>query len=416
MTLDVISYSAAQVAQKRARAARLATLLDPQRIVPQVPAVIPTVGAPVASASTNTTGTTITSPQRLPFFTDTNGTNGAEGIVDSKRFTYRGWQPHRRDGTNWPVAEPRSPISTVQSASFPTSYEFGVYSALGKIELQLFNDAGARYQIFSDGLPVTQRSVTTATGTAFLLPVDYGAAGWHWIRLRTSRSPGFIAVIVGPNDTVIAHRQPPKGQMYVCGDSFCDGANGVGSLDTYVNTLSSLLGLRDVWIDGEGSTGFSNNGGSGTKEKYLPRIQRAATEPGLSPDIVVLQGSSNDFGFADATEQADVTACIQQVRSQWPNAYLVVTGVMKCAVISSGDLTNHNNVKTAAQAALAAGTLDLFIDPVADSWFTGTGRVGATTGTGNADLFRSSDGTHPTQDGHDYMADRVAQAIMGAIA
>jgi lysophospholipase L1-like esterase len=387
-----------------------ATIIDPQRVVPAPPATpIATVGAPTAATnSTSSGGSSITSPVRYPFFTDTNGTNGAEGIVDTKRFTTRGWTPHRRDVTNWPVAEPRSPISTIQASAFPTAYEFAYYGS--KFELQLFNDAGARYQLWIDGLPVTQRSVTAVAGTAFFLPVDFGTPGWHWIRFRTAHSPGFIAVITGPTDTLVAHKQAPTGQMYAIGDSFADGANGVGGLDTYPHTIAALLGLRDFWVDGEGGTGLIATGGAPTtKEPFLPRLQRAASEPGLNPDFVVLQvGSTNDFGLTGI--QAASAALVAQARSQWPNAYIVAVGNVHCVAISSTELTNHQ------QAIAGASGADLVIDAVTDGWYAGTGKIGALTGTGNADVFRSSDGTHPTQDGHDFIGSQIAKYIQAAIA
>jgi hypothetical protein len=46
------------------------------------------------------------------------------------------------------------------------------------------------------------------------------------------------------------------------------------------------------------------------------------------------------------------------------------------------------------------------------SWITGTGRVGATTTTGNSSVMTSSDNTHPTQIGHDYLAEKIAYEII----
>lgn len=47
--------------------------------------------------------------------------------------------------------------------------------------------------------------------------------------------------------------------------------------------------------------------------------------------------------------------------------------------------------------------------------WTGTGRVGATTGTGNSDLLVSSDSTHPTQAGHDLLGATVASLMRAAL-
>jgi hypothetical protein len=52
-----------------------------------------------------------------------------------------------------------------------------------------------------------------------------------------------------------------------------------------------------------------------------------------------------------------------------------------------------------------------FIDNIAEQWITGTGNVPVPKGNGNADLYISADGTHPTQAGHDYVGQRLAADI-----
>jgi hypothetical protein len=54
------------------------------------------------------------------------------------------------------------------------------------------------------------------------------------------------------------------------------------------------------------------------------------------------------------------------------------------------------------------------------SWINGTGRTGATNGTGNADIYiggvSGTDTTHPNDLGHLYLAYRAANRIATAIA
>jgi lysophospholipase L1-like esterase len=45
-----------------------------------------------------------------------------------------------------------------------------------------------------------------------------------------------------------------------------------------------------------------------------------------------------------------------------------------------------------------------YVDLLSPNPWTGTGNAGATTGSGNCDVFVSSDGTHPTAAGHDFIA------------
>jgi lysophospholipase L1-like esterase len=47
--------------------------------------------------------------------------------------------------------------------------------------------------------------------------------------------------------------------------------------------------------------------------------------------------------------------------------------------------------------------------------FTGTGFAGATTGSGNCDVYIISDGIHPNDAGHAYMASWLADAITNVV-
>lgn len=52
------------------------------------------------------------------------------------------------------------------------------------------------------------------------------------------------------------------------------------------------------------------------------------------------------------------------------------------------------------------------VTQVGASLWTGTGRVGATSGYGNSDLMVSSDSTHPTQEGHDVIGQTIAALLV----
>jgi lysophospholipase L1-like esterase len=50
------------------------------------------------------------------------------------------------------------------------------------------------------------------------------------------------------------------------------------------------------------------------------------------------------------------------------------------------------------------------------SFWTGTGKAGATTGNGNSDFLVGSDGVHPTQEGHDALAFALYDLIVSSLA
>lgn len=65
-------------------------------------------------------------------------------------------------------------------------------------------------------------------------------------------------------------------------------------------------------------------------------------------------------------------------------------------------------IKPVMSNGYAAGTA---VTEVGQSFFTGTGRVGATTGHGNSDIFIGTDNAHPTQAGHDALGVAIASQV-----
>jgi hypothetical protein len=66
------------------------------------------------------------------------------------------------------------------------------------------------------------------------------------------------------------------------------------------------------------------------------------------------------------------------------------------------------NIKPNLSGTYAAGTP---VTEVGQSFFTGSGHVGATTGFGNSDIFIGSDAAHPTQAGHDALGVAIATQV-----
>jgi phospholipase/lecithinase/hemolysin len=64
----------------------------------------------------------------------------------------------------------------------------------------------------------------------------------------------------------------------------------------------------------------------------------------------------------------------------------------------------------------AAATLGIpFVDLLTPAIFVGSGKVGATTGSGNADWARTNDGIHPTDAGHWMLAQYIAGGLSRAL-
>lgn len=400
MTKDLI-LSTSRVRRRRdARFSLLAT-------APAVPGSLPTVGSLV---DTTTGGvSTITSPLAVNLFTDSSGTL-------NPKFTVNGWTPVPRSGaTTIGQTQTATLGGVVQANAAQSSIEVTFYGQ--KIEWRMFGDSGGIYQLWADGSPLTARGVTGpgGTGHGYLLPIDFGSAGLHQVRLYTNHGMGILGVNIGPTDTIRPGRILPGGVLYGLGDSYSDGANGVTGLDTYPNRLAALLNTRRMFWNGEAGTGLTvDAGGSASKKDvYLARLV-ADTALVPAPDLVVVQGSTNDATATSGAIQTALAAVLAQVRTSWPQAFLVVTGVLQpTGSLSAGNVTNNTALRT---VATGAGGADLFIDAVADGWYSGTGNAGAPAGTGNADVFLMSDTVHPSQAAADFIGEMLAGYIGAALA
>lgn len=138
--------------------------------------------------------------------------------------------------------------------------------------------------------------------------------------------------------------------------------------------------------------------------KYLP-----------AQDIVTIDLGHNDGSPGGAAYiaalRANVYALLAKINAAWPNCLVIVAGVDPgLDIVSTGvDL----QVEDAVSAAVASA--NAYLIPVQrdtrKAWLFGTGKVGATTGDGNSDLFTANDGIHPSPAGHQYFGTRLAREV-----
>jgi len=120
---------------------------------------------------------------------------------------------------------------------------------------------------------------------------------------------------------------------------------------------------------------------------------------------ILIQSSTNDSGFTPAQIAVEAQILWSALRTRYPNAPIVVTGILG---VSGVDQSSWENA-LAAQFTAWADANSLWI-PIHRK-FTGAGSVAAPSGTGNCDLYRLDTGPHLSQAGHDYVAAIVTEAI-----
>lgn len=255
---------------------------------------------------------------------------------------------------------------------------------------------GMTGDIVVDGAPVTTDSLNVA-GDASLR--------YQWVRMsfttsgvrRVSFSLQNVKEIRLGNGYAIWKPPAQPTRLKIFGDSLTAGAFAAGEslvhgatiwAATLAPRVCRVLGMQPPAVSSRGGTGFvAVNGSDGN---YLQRMQNepASNEIG----IVWLWGSTNDLGVSPAAYQSQVRSVIDLALAKYPNCYVLVTGILDGFVQGGAlaaqqysyylnDVCNgYNHGRVIYIPVGAAQRTD-------QGYLYGTGKVGATTGDGNADIY-----------------------------
>lgn len=302
-----------------------------------------------------------------------------------------------------------------EAAGYRTGGNMDVCFSTDAVAMEIpMYDTNGKYRIYinEQAASLTLAQVTNAFGLKYL-SVTGMPAGPKDIRLEFDRYMNFGGVKVPNNYNVWrTGLQSPRGIIY--GDSYIDGGYGDGT----ANTLLSLgrqvgyrLGIKDWFSSGASGGGYLTNGGQTGKTAR----GRAATDIyAYNPDYLMLTDGVNDgaTGKAPAALQAEVTTFITEIMTTLPYTIVTATGPWRAPTLATSDA-----IKNAIKAGFAAhpeyGTRLQYFDPFDEGWMSsGAGRVGATSGIGNSNIYIGTDGGHLVQAGHDHMAKRIADAAV----
>ncbi|MGU3411802.1 SGNH/GDSL hydrolase family protein [Microbacterium sp. M1A1_1b] len=186
--------------------------------------------------------------------------------------------------------------------------------------------------------------------------------------------------------------------VLIVGDSYTVGRGSSDQEHGWAQMLTASEAWRST-IDGIPGTGYTNGaGGNPAQDTYLPRI---AAHAALDPDLVLVQGSQNDWNVAADVLERRVQATLRLAERLWPDAVVVAIG--PSAPRPRADTT------AGIDAAVAAGARSAhvaYVDPNAEGWFT----------TRNSPAYAAHDGEHLDDAGYHYMADRVRAALQALAA
>lgn len=188
-----------------------------------------------------------------------------------------------------------------------------------------------------------------------------------------------------------------KPTMLVVGDSF---AGGTGNAN--VTAYPALVARKEGWdvaVDAQGGTGFVHRADTAVPPG-VPFIDRLAFDAAIyryRVDYVLI-----DCGRGDLVDQPEQVAAagseyLQKVRSDWPNAKIVV--VLPSYVTAEVASTYPALAQGISRAAEDVGAQ--VIDPVAEHWYRGDGLK----------KLLWTDGANLNGDGNVYYADKIIENL-----
>ena len=183
--------------------------------------------------------------------------------------------------------------------------------------------------------------------------------------------------------------------LLVIGDSYAAGDGARTSMTSFAWQTGRDLGARTT-VDAVGGTGFVHPGSSGRDQRYATRVA-ALPDTVLDVDVVVVEGGLNDRGQLPEAVRAAAETVLRSVVSRSPDAQVVLMGATAPQPTSAQDSV----VVNIALAAAARAADVAFVDPVARGWFPAD----------DVAEYVGPDGLHPTQAGHDHLAQLLADII-----
>jgi lysophospholipase L1-like esterase len=204
-------------------------------------------------------------------------------------------------------------------------------------------------------------------------------------------APSRPVVDVPPAEPQIVLGPGPGATAVFLGDSFTSGWDGAGlGAAGWPRLVGSARGWRTVNLAVAG-TGFRNPGWTNQ-----PIAARVSTALQSDPDVIIVAGGHNDSRWSAAATARAADEVIDRLRTAAPDALLVIVApIWQNGSPPGRALALRDHLRRKAEAVGA-----VFVDPLAEGWFSGPGH-----------RLIGSDGLHPTDAGHRFIAERVRAAL-----
>lgn len=186
----------------------------------------------------------------------------------------------------------------------------------------------------------------------------------------------------------------------VIGDSFTEGTplGGEGP-SNWTAVLGSLLDTAGIAhsISVEASSG-SGYVAPGIRNLTFAQLAELAIKPGT--DLVIVFGSVNDAAEDEASYASTVRSSLETIRKRAGSATMLVVGPAWVDARIPAEIVRMEEVLRVESLRVEAD----FVNPLDQRWFFDPNRS-------NVVGLISTDGLHPTDDGHAYLAERMADLV-----
>jgi len=360
--------------------------------------------------------------------------NAVNGSTPSSLFAILGGWTQVSGSFSYPVAVTRALGETqtggTTAVAGQTSHRIAFYSTAATVTVRLQTTQLYKVRVLVEGQYTSLTGYDfTATGVNNYLTLTFPARAplGRLIEIETAAgntqggSNGnmlFGGVYQAANETIWAPEKSPR--VIYAGDSYGIGAGASINGNGLAFVAKDYLGTNDLMSSSLSGSGYIVRPG-GTQPALRDRLFDII---GNSPEALFLCNGTNEAGnegntyngitVSTATTQAEATAQLQAFRSAKPLLPIIVFGPWRFASV-----TQRNRValyEAAIQAAVVSlnDPMIVFMPTVGATppYQNGTGYQGAVTYDGTNDWAMWTDATHPTDEGHAMLGQRLAADVM----
>jgi lysophospholipase L1-like esterase len=184
---------------------------------------------------------------------------------------------------------------------------------------------------------------------------------------------------------------PAGAQVLIFGDSYTSGRGASTPEQGFAYKLAENEGWN-VTVDGVAGTGYLERGPQRIGA-YPTRMAELEAEGPF--DLLIIQGSTNDFQSDNTRLPAAVTATIEAAETKFPGTPIVMVG----PVTYGGSPARIGVDSQLSRAAAANDTI--YLSPTSANWYT----------AGDRAQLRDEETGNPNDSGHQALADRLTRSF-----